>query len=174
MEQIILMVQDSGLEIIVNDYRNAIKDYRLSSFEDFYTNGFIPKVDHDFFKSQGYCLPVVKLDEYSYLFPANAKSTSKESDLSDYLDFCIVDLDILVITQMYYCAEAKRLYEHNPMFNTYIRSRLNMKAEVFQKKLSLRCAIEHQCHGYSPMFQNTFMMKKQDGISIERCKMKCS
>ena len=108
----------NGKSIVAKDFRNILDDYRIS--HKIRSNNasidFIPIIDEKFFASQENLLPAVKIDEETYIFPTNALDTSKRSSISDYLNFCITDIDLLVITQNYYYQKAKNKYEKNPEY----------------------------------------------------------
>jgi hypothetical protein len=118
----------NGKTIEVTDYRNEITDYRILNRIDFSKErpSFIPFIEAKFFESQSYSLPVVKLDDKTYMFPASARSTGKSSTVNDYSDFCIVNLDLLVTIQNYYYHQAKVANardSHNQTRRTQIRKR---------------------------------------------------
>lgn len=100
---------ENGQIFKVKDYRNLEIDYRKKINPE-----ILPVINQDFFKSQGYRIPVIKLDNGTYIFPTNSKSVSKKSTISDYQDFCVVDLDQLVLTNKHSLKIAKELYDKNP------------------------------------------------------------
>jgi len=111
-----IKININNTEIEACDYRNVVQDYRIFSHIDFTQSKptFIPLVDNSFFASQGFIIPAIKVEDLGYLFPTNSKNTSKYCTLSDFIDFCIVDLDILVVTQNYYYSIAKKEYDKKP------------------------------------------------------------
>lgn len=114
-------------EIKIGDFKIIAEDYRkieLDYFDYFYNEDFdifeiIPSIDDDFFISQGHNIPAVKIGKNSYLFPKNAIKTNKRSSIEDYHDFCIVNLDILVLTQNFHYDKAKFEYEDDPEYVEY-------------------------------------------------------
>jgi hypothetical protein len=124
LKKIKLKLNEKTIEVI--DYRHAITDYRILNGIDFSKErpSFIPFIEAKFFESQRYSLPVVKLDDKTYIFPLSAKATGKSSTIDDYSDFCIVNLDLLVTIQNYYYYQAKVANDrdlHNQKRRTQIR-----------------------------------------------------
>ncbi|MCC7454775.1 MAG: hypothetical protein IT222_11450, partial [Crocinitomix sp.] len=47
-------------------------------------------------------------------FPTNSKNHKKNCTIDDFIDMCVVDLDLLVATQNYYYSLAKQEYDQKP------------------------------------------------------------
>jgi hypothetical protein len=111
-------IQIGNQRITVWDYRHAISDFRSLHRMDMRAEppAFLPKIDPVFLRNLGYRIPFVRIDDETYIFPLNATNFSKNVKLTDYIDLCVADLDLLVYAEHYFYEVAKYKYSQNPDF----------------------------------------------------------
>ena len=154
-----VIIERNGTKLETQDFTNSIENYLVLSKIDPLAPrpDFIPELNESFFKSQKYSLAVVKVDNGRFLIICNVRNRGITSSADNY-DLCLVNLDILIMTQSYYYQLAEMKYPENPVVTT---------VQEYRQDGSGGMIVGEKYERIEP-FETTFKKRKRNAMSNDQ------